>query len=152
MSTIWRWIIGVLAALAIFGLLAFGGSDRKSYETARGASESAWQNVTWKWMTLTDRVKGTNTIIPNPDNYTILFKTDGTFEGKADCNNISGTYSQENGFTIQLGASTMAYCGEGSLDQQYKQLLGSVAAGGPDGAGGFALETAGGAQRMEFKQ
>jgi hypothetical protein len=45
----------------------------------------------------------------------------------------------------------MAYCGETSLDQQYLTLLGSVAAGGPDGAGGFALETAGGEQRMLFK-
>jgi hypothetical protein len=45
----------------------------------------------------------------------------------------------------------MAYCGESSLDQQYLQLLGSIAAGGPDGAGGLALETAGGEQRMLFK-
>ena len=33
----------------------------------------------------------------------------------------------------------------------YLQLLSSVAAGGPDGAGNLALETAGGAQRMLFK-
>ena len=45
----------------------------------------------------------------------------------------------------------MAYCGETSMDTQYLQLLGSVAAGGPDGQGGLALETAGGAQRMEFQ-
>jgi hypothetical protein len=45
----------------------------------------------------------------------------------------------------------MAACPEGSLDQQYLQLLGSIAAGGPDGQGGLALETAGGEQRMEFK-
>jgi hypothetical protein len=38
-----------------------------------------------------------------------------------------------------------------SLDHQYLQLLGSVAAGEPDGAGGLALETAGGEQRMMFK-
>jgi hypothetical protein len=28
----------------------------------------------------------------------------------------------------------MAFCGEESLDQQYLTLLGSVVAGGPDGA------------------
>jgi hypothetical protein len=44
----------------------------------------------------------------------------------------------------------MAYCGEASLDQQYLGLLGSVAAGGPDGAGNLALENAGGEQRMLF--
>jgi hypothetical protein len=37
------------------------------------------------------------------------------------------------------------------LDQQYLQLLTSVASGGPDGAGGLVLETAGGAQRMTFQ-
>ena len=31
------------------------------------------------------------------------------------------------------------------MDQQYLELLGSVAAGGPDGEGGLALETAGSA-------
>ena len=45
---------------------------------------------------------------------------------------------------------TMAACGDDSLDQQYIELLGSIAAGGPDGAGGLALETAGGEQRMLF--
>ena len=35
--------------------------------------------------------------------------------------------------------------------REYLQLLSSVAAGGPDGAGGLALETAGGEQRMLFK-
>jgi heat shock protein HslJ len=80
----------------------------------------------------------------------MIFNADGTLTGKADCNSFTGTYSQQNGFSIKLGASTMAYCGEASLDQQYLQLLGSVAAGGPDGAGGLALETAGGEQRMLF--
>lgn len=45
----------------------------------------------------------------------------------------------------------MASCGEASLDQQYLTLLGSIAAGRPDGTGGLALETAGGEQRMLFK-
>ena len=29
----------------------------------------------------------------------------------------------------------MIYCGDASMDQQYLELLGSVAAGGPDGEG-----------------
>jgi len=91
------------------------------------------------------------TTVLNPQNYTITFYTDGSLTGKADCNSFTGTYSQQNGFTIKLGATTMAFCGEASLDQQYLQLLGNVAAGGPDGAGGLALETAGGEQRMLFK-
>ena len=111
---------------------------------------SSIQGILWQWTSLTNKTSGTTTPVSSPENYTITFNSDGTLAGKADCNNFSGSYSQENGFTIQLGASTMAFCGEGSLDQQYLELLGSVAAGGPDGAGGLALETAGGEQRMLF--
>lgn len=78
-------------------------------------------------------------------------QADGTLNGKADCNTFTGTYSQESGFTITLGATTMAFCGEASLDQQYLTLLGSVVAGGPDGQGNLALETPGGEQRMLFE-
>jgi heat shock protein HslJ len=115
------------------------------------SSSDTITGIVWQWTSLTDRVTGEETTIPNPENYTITFNEDGTLEGKADCNNFSGTYSQENGFSITIGAVTRAYCGDTSMDTQYLQLLGSVAAGGPDGQGGFALETAGGAQRMEFK-
>jgi heat shock protein HslJ len=107
--------------------------------------------IVWQWTSLTNQTTKETTTISNPENYTITFNADGTLNGLADCNTFNGTYSQENGFTITLGASTKAFCGEASLDQQYLTLLGSVAAGGPDGAGGFALETAGGEQRMEFK-
>ncbi len=41
---------------------------------------------------------------------------------QVDCNAISGTCSQENGFTIKLGASSMAFCDEAALDTPYVQL------------------------------
>jgi len=37
---------------------------------------------------------------------------------------------QDSGFSIELGYSTMALCGEESLDQQYFTLLDAVTAGG----------------------
>ena len=109
------------------------------------------QGVIWQWVSVTNQTTKETTTVPNPESYTIIFNADSTLTGKADCNNFSGTYSQQNGFKITLGPSTMAFCGETSLDRQYLQLLGSVAAGGPDGAGGLALETAGGEQRMMFQ-
>ena len=108
-------------------------------------------NIVWQWMSVTDQTTKETKTVPNPEDYTIVFNADGTLTGKADCNIFGGAYSQESGFTIKLGPSTMAYCGEASLDAAYLQLLSSVAAGGPDGAGNLALETAGGAQRMLFK-
>ena len=88
------------------------------------------QNILWMWTSVTNQTTKDTTSVPDPENYTITFKADGTLEGKADCNSFTGSYSQVNGFSIQLGAMTKMYCGDDSLDQQYLQLLGSVAAGG----------------------
>lgn len=118
---------------------------------APAASGDSIQGIVWQWASVSNQSTGETTTVPNPENYTLTFNEDGTLNGLADCNSFTGSYSDENGFTITLGASTMAFCGEASLDQQYLALLGSVAAGGPDGDGGLALETAGGEQRMLFQ-
>jgi heat shock protein HslJ len=118
---------------------------------ATSTPTSSIQGILWQWMSVTNQTTNEKTAVPNPTNYIITFNDDGTITGKADCNNFSGTYSQENGFSIQIGVITQAFCGETSLDQQYLQLLGNVAAGGPDGTGNLALETAGGEQRMLFE-
>ena len=57
--------------------------------------------------------------------YTITFNDDGTWEGQADCNQISGTYTIEGEaiLTITLGPSTMAACGEASLSDRYVEAL-----------------------------
>ena len=120
-------------------------------DTPTPALTNSIQGIVWQWVSVTEKPTNTTTTVPNPENYTIIFNADNTFTGTADCNAISGTYSQENGFSITLGPSTMAFCGEASLDQQYLDLLNNVAAGGPDGAGGLALENAGGEKRMVFK-
>jgi heat shock protein HslJ len=111
---------------------------------------SSITNIVWQWTSVTNRPTGETTEVPKPQDYTIIFRDDGTLSGQADCNTFAGTYSQESGFSITLGAVTMAACGGDSLDQQYLELLGAIAAGGPDGTGNLALETAGGEQRMLF--
>ena len=119
--------------------------------TAAPAPANSITGIVWQWISVTNQTTKQTTTVPTPASYTIIFNAAGTLTGKADCNSFSGTYSQTGGFTIKLGPTTMAACGEASLDQQYLQLLSSIAAGGPDGAGGLALETAGGEQRMLFK-
>jgi heat shock protein HslJ len=110
-------------------------------------------DIVWQWKELTGTAVNPPQTIPNPENYTITFWADGTYSGQADCNRIGGTYSTENGgLTLAPEmATTMALCAPDSLDQDYLRLLGSVVAGGPDGSGGLALETAGGAERMVFQ-
>src|SRR5512143_611687 len=44
---------------------------------------------TWKWISATDN-SGKITTVPNPENYTLTFATDGTVQIKADCNNAQG--------------------------------------------------------------
>ena len=56
------------------------------------------QNINWQWISLMD--EGTPSIVPNPAAYTLIFNSDGTLNGKADCNSFKGTYSQTNGLTI----------------------------------------------------
>ena len=54
-------------------------------------------------MSVTDQTTKETEIVPNPEDYTIVFNADGTLAGKADCNIFGGTYSQESGFTIEAG-------------------------------------------------
>lgn len=144
MNNISRSIL-LLAALGVMLLVA------ACTQSATSTPADSIQDIVWQWISVSNKSTGETTTVPNPQNYTITFNTDGTLTGQADCNTFNGTYSQENGFIITLGATTMAFCGEASLDQQYLTLLGSIVAGGPDGSGGFALETAGGEQRMLFE-
>jgi hypothetical protein len=37
MSSVWAWIFGIVIALCILGLMAYGRSERRAYWAARGA-------------------------------------------------------------------------------------------------------------------
>lgn len=142
----------ILVSLGIVLLAAAcGQAAAPPPATLAPTSTNSIQGIVWQWTSLTNQTTKETTAVANPENYTITFNADGTLSGKADCNTFTGTFSQANGFSITIGASTQAACGDTSLEQQYLQLLGAVAAGGPDGAGNLALETAGGEQRMLFK-
>jgi heat shock protein HslJ len=137
----------IVIGVGLLSIVACGSASE--FDSASGDSITG---VVWKWQSVTNQDTNEMTTVPNPENYTIEFNEDGTFNGKADCNSISGTYSTESGFSITLGPSTLAFCGEASLDTVYLDLLSNVVAGGPDGAGDLALETPGGQQRMLFNR
>ena len=79
-------------------------------------ASTGFQNVTWKWTASTTTTPASQSVVPDPDNYTILFKPNQTFESKADCNQVSGQWATDtgNGLTITPGPSTMAACGPNS--------------------------------------
>ena len=118
-----------------------------------GGSAPAGSDITgivWKWQTYENTAAGTSTRVDDPNKYTIVFNTDGTTTGRADCNTFSGTYSQNNGFSIAVTPDVMAACDQPSMDVQFLNLLDDTAAGGPDGSGGLTLQTAGGQEKMFF--
>lgn len=96
-----------------------------------GSGSSGLTGKTWHLTAITEKVPAFQGVIPAADqaNYTIAFNADGTFNAKADCNQVNGSYktSGSNGLTITPGASTMAFCGEASFGTQYVEGLSKAA-------------------------
>lgn len=81
---------------------------------------------TWQWAEMMD-ISGKRTPIENSTSYTIDFAEDGTVAVKADCNQVSGTYTvAEENLTINLGPTTLAACPEGSRGEDFVELLGAT--------------------------
>jgi heat shock protein HslJ len=91
------------------------------------AADPVITGVEWQWSGLIETMPAAQSVVPDPENYTLVLQPDGALHIKADCNVVGGSHTLEgNGLTITLGPSTMAYCGEQSLDQQYLKLLSHV--------------------------
>ncbi|HIP71328.1 MAG TPA: META domain-containing protein [Anaerolineae bacterium] len=91
-------------------------------------------NIVWQWTEFQDTAGKNDITVDNPENYTVTFLADNQVSIKADCNMVNGSYTLDgSSLTIQLGPSTMAFCGEESLDQQFLGKLGFVAAYVMDG-------------------
>jgi heat shock protein HslJ len=81
----------------------------------------------WEWASMETTVPASQSVVPNPSSYTIAFNTDGSVSIKADCNQVGGTYvASGSDLTITLGPSTMAYCGDASIDAIYLASLSEV--------------------------
>jgi heat shock protein HslJ len=114
----------VLVALSVaFAVAACSPSSSASPSAAAAGIEGTWQ-----WTASTEAVPASQSVVPDPENYTLTFAADGTYTGKADCNQIAGTYTTDGSkLTIVPGQSTLAFCGEASLDTLYIAGLGKVA-------------------------
>ena len=113
--------------LTLFGLvLATAASIAACSNSASGLTGKTWQLTA-----ITELVPAFQGVVPAADqaNYTIEFKSDGSFSAKADCNTTSGTYTttSSGGLTIAPGPTTLVACPEGSLSPQYIAALGNAA-------------------------
>lgn len=61
----------------------------------------------------------------SPSDYTIEFMEDGQVTIQADCNRVSGSFTEEagSGLSIELGPTTLAGCSPESIDRRYLQAL-----------------------------
>jgi heat shock protein HslJ len=87
-----------------------------------GKSASAGSDTTgtvWQWAAMQETVPASQSIVPDPQNYTIAIK--------ADCNQVTGNYKIDGSqITIKLGASTLMACGDASQDTIYLASLSKV--------------------------
>lgn len=67
---------------------------------------------------------GVRLVPASSSNYTLEFMANGNLAIRADCNQVSGSYTQnDSGLTIELGPTTLAACLPESIDQEYLQAL-----------------------------
>ncbi len=86
------------------------------------------QNTTWQW------ASDGQVAIPDPQNYNLVFFPDQNLTFKADCNNGTGAYAASgSNMTLQLGAVTLAECGENSQFNAFLQKLAGVTSFGMNG-------------------
>lgn len=90
------------------------------------ASGNTLTGKTWQWNAWTTMTPQAQEDVPNPSSYTIEFLDDGTFQAKADCNTVAGTYttSASQALKISLGPSTLVACGDDSLSSTFGEKLG----------------------------
>lgn len=81
--------------------------------------------IAWQWTEVSQNALLDPILVPEPGKYTVIFNPNGLVSVQADCNSAGGTYILENNLlTINLGAQTLSFCGDESLDQQFLSLLG----------------------------
>jgi heat shock protein HslJ len=136
------FIVLVVMGLLVLGLLA---------PAAWADSHGSITGIQWQWAELTETEPASQSVVPDPENYVLVLNDDGTASIKADCNQLQWSYTLDGtSLTFDtLGPSTMAFCGEDSLDTLF---LGKLGVGGTVGVedGRLVLELNENAGRMAF--
>lgn len=84
-------------------------------------------NINWQWVELVTSDSDYQGIVPNRQDYSLVFYNDGTLNITADCNFGSGTYKLgDDTLKIQVGAMTRANCGSASYSEEFLALLDRV--------------------------
>ena len=127
-----RTITFAMSALMALSLAACStGSSSPSAAASAAASDGAsgLTGKTWQWSGGTTSNPTSQHVVPDPENYTITFNEDDTFNAKADCNQVSGAYSagSDGAMTITPGPSTLVACPDGSQGDLFVAQLTAAA-------------------------
>jgi heat shock protein HslJ len=133
-------LFGLMAILTVF-LLA----------CSPAIAEDPITEISWQWVGLVETQPAAQSVVPNAERFTLYLDSDGSISLQVDCNAAGGSYSLKgDALSISVGASTLAYCGDDSLDQQYLQLLAAVESYALED-GSLFLNLADGAGKMLFE-
>jgi heat shock protein HslJ/uncharacterized protein YraI len=84
-------------------------------------------DILWQWTSLEEPPPAPGVGVGEPEKYDIVFRADGTYSARADCNRLNGTYEMSGSqLTINPGITTLAACEPESRYDQYMSLLGRV--------------------------
>ncbi|MGD9047990.1 MAG: META domain-containing protein [Anaerolineae bacterium] len=120
-----------LRDLVLFGLLAsiLASCGRQAMPTPVPGQISVADifEISWQWADWAETEAAGQSLVPEPENYTLLFMPGGPLFVQADCNTASGSYRLEgNELTLGLEETTNASCLPESLSGQFLELLGQV--------------------------
>ena len=95
-------------------------------DTLEHNPDPALIDITWQWVRRDDNTGNTILTVPDPQNYTVLFNADGTFNAQLDCNNGNGRYATPSieRIFMELGPMTMAACRGDSLAVAMANMFG----------------------------
>jgi heat shock protein HslJ len=113
----------LLTVVVAIGLLVGAGAMAPA-AWAQTAEELT--GIQWQWAQLTETEPAAQSVVPDPENYVLVLNADGSANLKADCNMVIWTYTLEGSSLAfnTMGPSTLAFCGEDSLDTKYLEMLG----------------------------
>jgi len=157
------YIVLLSIALITSALLAACGTG--STPTPAGPQDvpvSEIVNITWEWVELIENNPAGQSVVADPENYTLTFFDDGSLRVKADCNTGNGGYTvNRNKIEFSPMALSMVLCPPGSLHDQFLRLMGQMDTFGmldgklvfvlKDGAGEMRFQNGGAAEKAGAK-
>lgn len=113
-------------------------------------TQEAVVDILWQWTALEETQPASQSVVEDPENYNLIFRADGTYSAKADCNQLAGTYVLQGAqLTLNPGITTLALCAPESKYDLYSSLLARVTGVGTRGEA-LVLLLDDGAAAMEY--